>query len=417
MKREIRGVVVIGGGPAGLAAALSAVEAGCRDVLLLERDIRLGGILNQCIHDGFGLHAFGEALSGPEYAARYIDRVRTHDIEVRTGSMVLSLSRDRVLEVSSRNGYGTIRADAVVLAMGCRERTREALSIPGARPSGIYTAGAAQNLMNLENILPGRRAVILGSGDIGLIMARRMVLEGASVEGVYEVLPYASGLPRNLRQCLDDYGIPLHLSTTVTEVRGAGRLEGVTVSRVDESRSPIPGTEREVPCDVLLLSVGLIPENELSRGCGISLDSRTGGAVVDETFMTDVPGVFACGNALHVHDLVDWVSVEAAEAGREAANWAAAFRSGREPEVPTSLPVKAGEGVRYVLPGRLRGGRDAVLSLRVLAPGRNRDVILRVEGRDVLRRTFPRVHPAEMLRLAVPGSDLPPGGVVEVVSS
>ncbi len=228
MKRETRGVVVVGGGPAGLAAALSAVEAGCGDVLLLERDIRLGGILNQCIHDGFGLHAFGEALSGPEYAARSIDRVRTHDIEVRTGSMVLSLSRDRVLEVSSRNGYGMIRADAVVLAMGCRERTREALSIPGSRPSGIYTAGTAQNLMNLENILPGRRAVILGSGDIGLIMARRMTLEGAKVHAVVELMPWSSGLKRNIVQCLDDYGIPLKLSHTVVDIRGKERLEGIT---------------------------------------------------------------------------------------------------------------------------------------------------------------------------------------------
>ncbi len=362
------------------------------------------------------MHAFGEALSGPEYAARYIDRVRTHDIEVRTGSMVLSLSRDRVLEVSSRNGYGTIRADAVGVAMGGRERTREALSIPGARPSGIYTAGAAQNLMNLENILPGRRAVILGSGDIGLIMARRMVLEGASVEGVYEVLPYASGLPRNLRQCLDDYGIPLHLSTTVTEILGKGRLEGVVVSRVDESRSPIPGTEREVPCDVLLLSVGLIPENELSRGCGISLDSRTGGAVVDETFMTDVPGVFACGNALHVHDLVDWVSVEAAEAGREAANWAAAFgAAGNRRCRPPSREGGRGSSVR---PSRTSPGWKGCRSFPAGACSRKESGCGSARGgQEVLRRTFPRVHPAEMLRLAVPGSDLPPGGVVEVVSS
>ncbi len=344
-----RDVVIIGGGPAGLAAAVAAKEAGCGDVLLIERDRILGGILNQCIHDGFGLHTFKEALSGPEYAARFIDRFRELGIAAMEETIVLSLSADRVLEVSTRGTYQRIEAGAVILAMGCRERTRGAISIPGHRPSGVYTAGAAQNFMNLENIMVGKKVCILGSGDIGLIMARRMTLEGAKVEAVFEILPYSSGLPRNIQQCLNDYDIPLHLNTTVTDIVGKGRLEGIRVAQVGEDRAPIPETERYVPCDTLLLSVGLIPENELTREAGVGMDPVTGGAVVDDSFMTSVPGIFACGNVLHVHDLVDWVSVEAAEAGRFAACF---VREGRC-ALPSPIPVRPGNGVRYTAFPRL----------------------------------------------------------------
>lgn len=395
-------VIVIGGGPAGLAAAISAREAGCVDVLLIERDRILGGILNQCIHDGFGLSTFREALSGPEYAARYIDRFRGLDIESMEETIVLSLEADRTLEVSTRGSLQRIEAEAVVLAMGCRERTRGAISIPGNRPSGVYTAGAAQNLMNLENIMVGRKICILGSGDIGLIMARRMTLEGAHVEAVFEILSYSSGLPRNIQQCLNDYDIPLFLNTTVTEIVGKGRVEGVRVASVGEDRAPIPDTERFVPCDTLLLSVGLIPENELSRDAGVAMDPVTGGALVDDTFMTNVPGILACGNVLHVHDLVDWVSLEAAEAGRCAALY---VRNGK-PFASPSIPVRAGRGVRYTLPQAVSGERDFALSLRVAAPWRDRSVVVRSEGREILRKMKMRLHPAEMIRLALKKEEL-----------
>ncbi len=395
-------VVVIGGGPAGLAAAIAAREAGCAGVLLIERDRILGGILNQCIHDGFGLSTFREALSGPEYAARYIDRFRELNIESMEETIVLSLGADRTLEVSTRGSLQRIEAGAVVLAMGCRERTRGAISIPGNRPSGVYTAGAAQNFMNLENIMVGRKVCILGSGDIGLIMARRMTLEGAHVEAVFEILPYSSGLPRNIQQCLNDYDIPLFLNTTVTEIIGKGRLEGIRVASVGEDRAPIPDTERLVPCDTLLLSVGLIPENELSRDAGVAMDPVTGGALVDDSFMTSLPGIFACGNVLHVHDLVDWVSLEAAEAGRCAALH---VRKGMSSSSP-SVPVRAGRGVRYTLPQTVSGERDFALSLRVAAPWRDRSVVVRSEGREILRKKEMRLHPAEMIRLDMKKEDL-----------
>ena len=401
MTIEKRGIVVIGGGPAGLAAAISARENGCEDVLLVERDRILGGILNQCIHDGFGLHTFGSSLSGPEYAGRFIDRFQELGIKVMEGSIVLSLDENRVLSVSSREGYRVIQADAVILAMGCRERTRGAISIPGRRPSGIYTAGAAQNLINLENIMVGKRVCILGSGDIGLIMARRMTLEGARVEAVFELLPYSSGLPRNIQQCLNDYDIPLFLSTTVTNIHGKDRLEGISVAQVGQDRCPIPETERYVPCDTLLLSVGLIPENDLSRDTGIDLDPRTSGAIVDDTFMTSIPGIFACGNVLHVHDLVDWVSMEAAGAGAFAAAYVRGINKGR-----SSIPVSAGEGIRYTLPQTISGRMDLTLSMRVSAPWRDRTIVIKDGEREIKRKRMVRLHPAEMIRVDLKADEL-----------
>ncbi len=397
MKTPLHDVVVIGGGPAGLAAAIAAKEAGGGDVLLIERDRILGGILNQCIHDGFGLHRFGEALSGPEYAFRFIDRVRRMKIPVLQNAIVLHLQRrgdgGGRLVVSTRGALREIEAKAVVLATGCRERPRGALSIPGHRPSGVYTAGAAQNFVNMENIMPGSRVCILGSGDIGLIMARRMTLEGAKVEAVFELMPWSGGLPRNIRQCLVDYGIPLFLSTTVTEIVGMGRLEGVRVAQVDAGRCPIEGTERFVPCDTLLLSVGLIPENELAREAGIAMSPTTGGPLVDETCMTDAPGIFSCGNALHVHDLVDRVSGEAERAGR-----AAGARAGGKTEVASDFAgVKAGDGVRYVMPDRIGGADEVQIAFRVNVPSRDGVVRIAAGDRVLKEETHPRLHPAEMV--------------------
>lgn len=409
MRQLHRSVVIVGGGPAGLAAAVAASEAGCKDVLVLERDRILGGILNQCIHDGFGLHRFGEALSGPEYAQRFIDRFNELKLEAMTESMVLDLTGERTLLVSRRGELMTIRADAVVLCMGCRERPRGALSIPGSRPAGIYTAGAAQNFVNLENLMPGHRICILGSGDIGLIMARRMTLEGAKVQAVFEVLPYTSGLPRNLHQCLEDYNIPLYLSTTVTEVVGQERLEGVWVSKVDDKRNPIPGTRQYFPCDTLLLSVGLIPENELSSEAGIAIDPITSGALVDDRLMTSIPGVFACGNVLHVHDLVDWVSDESTHAGV----FAAAYASG-ERHPAAAIVVKPGAGVRYTLPQHVSGDQDINIALRVSAPARNKSFVVTADGREILVHKQVRLHPAEMVHLPVKAADLKGCSCVEV---
>jgi sarcosine oxidase subunit alpha len=408
-----RDLVVIGGGPAGLAAAIAAKEAGC-EPLLIERDRVLGGILNQCIHDGFGLHRFGEALSGPEYAGRFIARLEELDIPVMRNTIVLSLSGDRRLLVSRLGEISEIRAKAVVLAMGCRERTRGALSIPGHRPSGVWTAGAAQNFVNLENIMPGRNVCILGSGDIGLIMARRMTLEGAKVEAVFELLPWSSGLPRNIRQCLVDYGIPLFLGTTVVDIVGMGRLEGVRVAEVDGERRPVAGTERFVPCDTLLLSVGLIPENELAREAGISLSPVTGGPLVDSDCMTNVPGIFSCGNALHVHDLVDNVSEEAERAGRSAAACAA----GKLSAGGTAAAIRPGAGVRYVMPDRvvipdapaekdsLNSLNSLTLAFRVAAPSRDGVTRLSAGGKVLKEEKHPRLHPAEMVWMKLSGAEL-----------
>lgn len=370
-------VVVIGGGPAGMAAALAAQKAGAR-VAIVEREQHLGGILRQCIHPGFGLSHFKQELTGPEYAQRFIDQVHATDIALFLNSMVLGIDSGEPAEdtavhtvtLMSRAGMLQLTGHAVVLAMGCRERTRSEIKIPGSRPAGVFTAGLAQRYINIENLKPGSRAVILGSGDIGLIMARRCTLEGISVEGVYELMPYANGLRRNVKNCLEDFGIPLHLSTTVTRVIGHDRVEAVEVSQVDEHLAPIPGTERVVPCDTLLLSVGLIPENELSVAAGVELDPRTRGAVVDQSLQTGVPGIFACGNVLHVHDLADNVTTESERAGAAAAAWAlgavgtAAGVAGAGCQLTVSPAGIAG----YALPGRITAVGLTKLNFRARRP-------------------------------------------------
>ena len=343
-------LVIIGGGPAGLAAAVAARDAGIQDLLILERDNELGGILNQCVHNGFGLHTFKEELTGPEYASRFIRQVMDRNIDYKLNTMVLELSQDKTVTAMNReDGLFQLHPKAVILTMGCRERPRGALNIPGSRPAGIYTAGTAQRLVNMEGYLPGRKVVILGSGDIGLIMARRMTLEGAKVQVVAELMPYSGGLKRNIVQCLDDFGIPLKLSHTVVDIRGKKRLEGVTIARVENGK-PVPGTEVDYDCDTLLLSCGLIPENELSRGAGVALNPVTNGPKVNESLETSIPGVFAAGNVLHVHDLVDYVSEEATAAGRHAADY---ILKGEKPE-QKELKVVCSNGVRYTVPVSLR---------------------------------------------------------------
>ena len=351
-------LVIIGGGPAGLAAAVSAKENGCDRIL--ERDKELGGILNQCIHNGFGLHTFKEELTGPEYAARFISRVKELEIEYKLNTMVMDISSEKLVTAMNReDGLFEIQAEAVVLAMGCRERSRGALNIPGYRPAGIFSAGTAQRLVNMEGYLPGREVVILGSGDIGLIMARRMTLEGAKVKVVAELMPYSGGLKRNIVQCLDDYGIPLKLSHTVIDIKGKERVEGVTLAEVDQKGKPIPGTEEEYSCDTLLLSVGLIPENELSREMGVEMNAVTSGPKVNESLETNIEGIFACGNVLHVHDLVDFVSQEAGVAGRNAAEYVHLKRieitgTEREEKEQREIQICPTDGVRYTVPCTIR---------------------------------------------------------------
>ncbi len=402
-------IVVIGGGPAGLAAACAAYDAGARDVVILDREDGPGGILRQCIHPGFGLHRLGEELTGPEYAAVFTDMVRRRGIPVHSATTVTALTGDREITCTGPEGIRHIRAGAVVLAMGCRERSRGALAIPGTRPAGVYTAGTAQKMVNTMGLLPGKRVVILGSGDIGLIMARRMTLEGAQVACVCELLPYSGGLIRNIVQCLEDFEIPLYLSTTVTAIHGEKRVEAVTLSQVDENRRPIPGTERRVECDTLLLSCGLIPENELSRMAGAELDPVTGGPVVDERRETTVPGVFACGNVLHVHDLVDYVSREAEMAGAAAA----AFVQGNTGEEDRVCSA-AGEGVRCVVPQRLSCLRGAELYFRASRPmGPCRALVMAGE-RCLVKKSLLRAAPGEMETLRLPPDAIAEGANITV---
>lgn len=400
-------VVVIGGGPAGMAAALAAHKAGVR-VAIVEREQRLGGILRQCIHPGFGLSHFKQELTGPEYAQRFIDQVHATDIALFLNSMVIGIDSGEPTEdaavhtvtLMSPAGMLQLTGRAVVLAMGCRERTRSEIKIPGSRPAGVFTAGLAQRYINIENLKPGSRAVILGSGDIGLIMARRCTLEGISVEGVYELMPYANGLRRNVKNCLDDFGIPLHLSTTVTRVIGHDRVEAVEVSQVDERLAPIPGTERIVPCDTLLLSVGLIPENELSVAAGVELDPRTRGAVVDQSLQTGVPGIFACGNVLHVHDLADNVTTESERAGAAAAAYALGTGAGAVPDC--ELTVSPAGIAGYALPGRITAVALTKLNFRVRRPVDAACVRILADGEELFAGNVRAFKPSVMESFPLP---------------
>ena len=401
MNVERHQAVIIGGGPAGLAAAIRLRQKGVDGVVVLEREHRPGGILRQCIHDGFGLTRFGETLSGPEYAQRFVAQAEELGITCLTDTTVLSLEADRTVTASGPAGLKQLRGDAVILTMGCRERTRGALAIPGSRPAGIYTAGVAQEYINLRNLMVGREVVILGSGDIGMIMARRMTLEGAHVKAVYEVQSYPSGLPRNVEQCLNDYGIPLYLSHTVTAVHGDNRLTGVTVSRVDEHLRPVPGTEKEYKCDTLILSVGLIPENELSLDAGVTLDDRTKGAVVDEHFQTDVEGIFAAGNVLHVHDLVDFVSMEAESLADSAAEY---VQNGCL--TPCPIEIETDSHINHTVPQRVSGTRDFKLSLRVNSPLKECRIEVRQDGVLVASKKMKKAIPAEMIELTVKADKL-----------
>lgn len=398
-------LVVVGGGPAGMAAALKARECGVQSILILERAESLGGILEQCIHTGFGLHYFGEELSGPEYAARFIKLVEEQKIDVKTDTMVTDVSDTKlVTAVNKKDGLLKIQAKAIVLAMGCRERPRGALSIAGTRTSGIMTAGTAQKYVNLDGYMPGHTIVILGSGDIGLIMARRMTLEGARVKMVCELMPYSGGLTRNIVQCLDDFDIPLHLSTTVIATHGKERLEGVTIAKVDDRLNPIPGTEQYVECDTLMLSVGLIPENELTKNIGVALDNITNGAVVNEMRETDHSGVFACGNVLHVHDLVDYVTLEAQVAGEGAAKY---ILGGADKET-TYISVTTGNGVRYTVPQKVnsKSTEDRKIYFRVGRVFKGARVVLECGGKTVSSKKKVKLAPGEMEDVIIPADVL-----------
>ena len=392
-----RQLVIIGGGPAGMAAAIAAYESGIRSILILEREESLGGILKQCIHNGFGLHRFGEELTGPEYAYRYEKEVKRLGINYMTDTMVIGLTEKKTVKAINReNGIFYIRATAVILAMGCRERPRGALNTPGARPAGIYTAGTAQKYVNLKGYMPGREVVILGSGDIGLIMARRMTLEGAKVKAVCELMPYSSGLARNIEQCLNDFNIPLKLSHTVVDIHGKERLTGVTVARVDGNRRAIPGTEEYIACDTLLLSCGLIPENELTREAGISLDRVTGGAVVNGTRETEAEGIFACGNVLHVHDLVDFVSEEAVIAGKAAAEY---IRGKSHRDI--SVTLKTDGKIRYTVPQVINTVEDTTVYFRVANVYRDMRIVVRDGDKIIVDKKKIKLAPAEMESVTV----------------
>ncbi len=419
-------IVIIGGGPAGLAAALSARENGVQSILILERDEELGGILNQCIHNGFGLHTFKEELTGPEYAGRFIEKVLEQNIEYRLNTMAADISPNLVVTAVSREeGLNRIQAKAVILAMGCRERPRGALNIPGYRSAGIFSAGTAQRLVNIDGYMPGREVVILGSGDIGLIMARRMTLEGAKVKLVAELMPYSGGLKRNIVQCLDDYGIPLKLSHTVIDIDGKERVKGVTIAQVGPDRKPIPGTEEYISCDTLLLSVGLIPENELSKGAGVALSPVTGGPVVNESLETSIDGIFACGNVLHVHDLVDYVSEEAAAAGKNAARYVLADQTSQTCEMcyvhgaeadgsdqagaPRVISLKGENGVRYTVPSFIHPEHmEDTLTVRFRVGNVYKDASICVyfDGTCISRRKKRVLAPGEMENIVLKKKDL-----------
>lgn len=385
-------LVIIGGGPAGMSAAVAAYESGIRDILILERDENLGGILQQCIHNGFGLHKFGEELTGPEYAWRYEQKVRELNIPFKLNTMVLDITEDKVITATNcEDGIFQIKAKTIILAMGCRERSKGALNIAGFRPAGIYSAGTAQKFVNMKGYLPGKNVVILGSGDIGLIMARRMTLEGAKVNAVCELMPYSGGLARNIEQCLNDFNIPLKLSHTVVEIHGKERVEGVTIARVDENRHPVLETKEFIPCDTLLLSVGLIPENELTKSAGIDISGITNGAIVDQDRQTSAEGVFACGNVLHVHDLVDFVSEEAEIAGKSAAQYISGIK-----EEAVDINIKTDGKIRYTVPQKITRNKDIAVFFRVADVYKNVKINVVSNGKKVYSKKKVKVAPGEM---------------------
>ena len=389
-------VIIIGGGPAGLAAAVKLKECGIEDIVIIEREKKLGGILRQCIHDGFGLTRFKETLSGPEYAQRFIDEVREKNIECIGDTTVIDLTHDKKVTAVNKNGLLEYEAKAVILTMGCRERTRGAISIPGSRPAGVYTAGVAQSYINLQNTMVGKKVIILGSGDIGLIMARRMTLEGANVEAVFEILPYASGLPRNISQCLDDYNIPLYLSHTVTKIKGKSRIEGISVSKVDENMQIIEGTEKNYDCDTIILSVGLIPENELSLKAGVELDNNTKGPIVNENYETSVEGIFVAGNVLHVHDLVDFVSLEGERLAVSVANY---INNNKIPKC--EINIVKDNNIGHTIPQKISGENDFVLSMRVRKPIKNAVIEILQDDNIVRTMKMKKAIPAEMIQIEI----------------
>ena len=403
-------VVIIGGGPAGLAAAVKLKECGIEDILIIEREKKLGGILRQCIHDGFGLTRFKETLSGPEYAQRFIDEVIKNNIDYISDTTVIDLTHDKKVIAVNKSGVLEYKAKAVVLAMGCREITRGAISIPGSRPAGVYTAGVAQSYINLQNTMVGKKVIILGSGDIGLIMARRMTLEGAKVEGVFEILPYASGLPRNIQQCLNDYNIPLHLSHTVTKIKGKSRLEGITVSEVDENMKIIEGTEKDYDCDTLILSVGLIPENELSLKAGVELDNNTKGPIIDENYQTSVEGIFVAGNVLHVHDLVDFVSLEGERLAVQVAKYI-----NNEVIEKCSINIDRDNNIGHTIPQKISGKNDFVLSMRVRKPLKNPTIEITQDDKVIKSVKMKKAIPAEMIQIEVSKEDIKSNSNLRVV--
>ena len=393
----MKDLIIIGGGPAGMSAAVAAYESGIRDILILERDENLGGILQQCIHNGFGLHKFGEELTGPEYAWRYEKKVRELKIPFKLNTMVLDITEDKIITATNaEDGVFQIQAKAIILAMGCRERSKGALNIAGSRPAGIYSAGTAQKYVNMKGYMPGKNVVILGSGDIGLIMARRMTLEGAKVNAVCELMSYSGGLARNIEQCLNDFDIPLKLSHTVVKIHGRERVEGVTIAKVDQNRKPMPETEEYIPCDTLLLSVGLIPENELSKSAGVDISNITGGAVVNQDRQTSVDGIFACGNVLHVHDLVDFVSEEAEIAGKSAAN----YIKGTEHK-NVSVEIKTDGKIRYTVPQKITKDDDVTVYFRVSDVYSNAKIVVKSGEKVLLSKKKAKLAPGEMEKVSI----------------